>query len=124
MRKSFVAASIAATLALSSLPTLATSTQTNASQQSWQDTLQQAKGQTVYFNAWGGADNINDYIQWAADRIKAEYDVTLKQVKLTDTSDAVNRVLAEKAAGKNSNGSIDLIWLNGENFRAMKDNNL
>ncbi|QUX92037.1 ABC transporter substrate-binding protein [Marinomonas sp. A3A] len=124
MRKSFVAASIAAALALSSLPTLATSTQNNASQQSWQDTLQQAKGQTVYFNAWGGADNINDYIQWAADRIKAEYDVTLKQVKLTDTSDAVNRVLAEKTAGKNSNGSIDLIWLNGENFRAMKDNNL
>ena len=124
MRKSFVAASIAATLALSSLPTLATSTQNNASQQSWQDTLQQAKGQTVYFNAWGGADNINDYIQWAADRIKNKYDVTLKQVKLTDTSDAVNRVLAEKAAGKNNNGSIDLIWINGENFRAMKDNNL
>ena len=119
MKKSYVAASIAATLALSSFSAVA-----NAAPQNWQDTLQQAKGQTVYFNAWGGADNINDYIQWAADRIKDEYDVTLKQVKLTDTSDAVNRVLAEKAAGKNNNGSIDLIWLNGENFRAMKENNL
>ncbi|WOD07244.1 hypothetical protein [Marinomonas sp. GJ51-6] len=29
----------------------------------WQDTLDDAKGQTVYFNAWGGADNINAYIQ-------------------------------------------------------------
>ncbi|ETX11620.1 hypothetical protein MUS1_10145 [Marinomonas ushuaiensis DSM 15871] len=114
MRKSFAAVSITAALALASLP----------AQASWQDTLEEAKGQTVYFNAWGGADNINDYIQWAADRIKDEYDVTLKQVKLTDTSDAVNRVLAEKAAGKNNNGSIDLIWLNGENFRAMKDNQL
>lgn len=119
MKKSFVAASIAATLALTSFSALA-----NSVPPQWQDTLQQAKGQTVYFNAWGGADNINDYIQWAADRIKDEYDVTLKQVKLTDTSDAVNRVLAEKAAGKNTNGSIDLIWLNGENFRAMKDNDL
>lgn len=118
MKKSLLAASIAATFAFTSLSTQASTTET------WQDTLQQAKGQTVYFNAWGGADNINDYIQWAADRIKEEYDVTLKQVKLTDTSDAVNRVLAEKAAGKNTNGSIDLIWLNGENFRAMKDNNL
>ena len=122
MKKSFVAASIAASLALSSMATVAASDQDNAS--AWQKTLQQAKGQTVYFNAWGGADNINDYIQWAADRIQDEYDVTLKQVKLTDTSDAVNRVLAEKAAGKNSEGSIDLIWINGENFRAMKDNNL
>ncbi|RCW95369.1 ABC transporter substrate-binding protein [Marinomonas foliarum] len=118
MKKSLLAASIAATFAFTSLSTQASTTET------WQDTLQHAKGQTVYFNAWGGADNINDYIQWAADRIKEEYDVTLKQVKLTDTSDAVNRVLAEKAAGKNTNGSIDLIWLNGENFRAMKDNNL
>lgn len=118
MKKSLLAVSIAATFAFTSLSTQASTTET------WQDTLQQAKGQTVYFNAWGGADNINDYIQWAADRIKNEYDVTLKQVKLTDTSDAVNRVLAEKAAGKNNNGSIDLIWLNGENFRAMKDNNL
>ena len=114
MKKSFAAASIAAALLFSALPVHA----------DWQDTLQEAKGQTVYFNAWGGADNINDYIRWAADRIEDEYDVTLKQVKLADTADAVNRVLAEKAAGKDSNGSIDLIWLNGENFRAMKDNEL
>lgn len=124
MKKSFIAASIAAALALSSQAVLASQTQNSVTQDTWKNTLQEAKGQTVYFNAWGGADNINDYIQWAADRIKDEYDVTLKQVKLTDTSDAVNRVLAEKAAGKDSNGSIDLIWLNGENFRAMKDNHL
>lgn len=91
---------------------------------SWQDTIEEAKGQTVYFNAWGGADNINDYIQWAAKRIKDEYNVTLKHVKLTDTSDAVSRVLAEKAANKHNKGSVDLIWINGENFRAMKNNDL
>lgn len=119
MKKTIIAASMATALALSSVSALAV-----ASTEQWQQTLEQARGQTVYFNAWGGADNINDYIQWAADRIKDEYDVTLKQVKLTDASDAVNRVLAEKAAGKNHKGSIDLIWLNGENFRAMKDNDL
>lgn len=114
MLKSLIAASISGAL-------LFTSIQAKAD---WQDTLQEAKGQTVYFNAWGGADNVNEYIRWSAKRIKEQYGVTLKQVKLTDTADAVNRVLAEKAAGKNDNGSIDLIWLNGENFRAMKDNQL
>lgn len=114
MIKPFISASISAMLLLASVHAKA----------DWQDTLQAAKGQTVYFNAWGGADNINEYIQWSAKRIKEQYQVTLKQVKLTDTADAVNRVLAEKAAGKDTNGSIDLIWLNGENFRAMKENAL
>ncbi|MEL0636316.1 ABC transporter substrate-binding protein [Marinomonas sp. TI.3.20] len=114
MLKSLIAASISGALLFTSIH----------AQADWQDTLKEAKGQTVYFNAWGGADNINDYIRWSAKHIKEQYDVTLKQVKLTDTSDAVNRVLAEKAAGRNTDGSIDLIWLNGENFRAMKDNNL
>ncbi|MCV2402946.1 ABC transporter substrate-binding protein [Marinomonas sp. C2222] len=114
MKKTFAAASIATALLCTSLN----------SQAAWQDTLSEASGQTVYFNAWGGSDNINNYIMWAADRIKAEYNVTLKHVKLTDTADAVNRVLAEKAANKNDNGSVDLIWINGENFRSMKNNQL
>lgn len=90
----------------------------------WISTLNEAKGQTVYFNAWGGADNINDYIKWVGQRVKKEYGVTLKHVKLADTAEAVSRVLAEKAAGNDTNGSIDLIWLNGENFRTLKNNKL
>ncbi|MEK9552505.1 MAG: ABC transporter substrate-binding protein, partial [Alphaproteobacteria bacterium] len=27
-------------------------------------TVEAARGQTVYFNAWGGDDKINDYIEW------------------------------------------------------------
>ncbi|TPE46567.1 ABC transporter substrate-binding protein [Maribrevibacterium harenarium] len=96
----------------------------NANHPSWSDTLMKAKGQTVYWNAWGGADNINDYIQWVADRVEDEYQVQLEHVKLTDTAHAVSRVLAEKVAGQNDNGSVDLIWINGENFRAMKEGGL
>jgi len=36
----------------------------------------------------------------------------------------VARVLAEKAAGRDSDGSVDLVWINGENFAAMKANDL
>ena len=45
-------------------------------------------------------------------------------MKLSDTADAVARVLAEKAAGNTDAGSVDLIWINGENFAAMKEADL
>ena len=53
-----------------------------------------------------------------------EYGITLKHVKLKDTADAVSRVLAEKSAGKDQKGSVDMIWINGENFVTMKKNGL
>jgi putative thiamine transport system substrate-binding protein len=45
-------------------------------------------------------------------------------VKLTDTTEAVSHVLAEKEAGRHDGGSVDLVWINGENFAAMKSNAL
>ena len=30
----------------------------------WQAVLDEARGQTVYFNAWGGDEVINGYIAW------------------------------------------------------------
>lgn len=86
----------------------------------WPSVVAAAKGQEVYFNAWGGAPNINAYIAWVGDRVKADYGVTLNQVKLDDTANAVNRVVTEKAAGRDEGGSVDLIWINGENFASMK----
>src|SRR4051794_11985244 len=82
--------------------------------------LQQARGQTVYFNAWGGDPRINDYILWAAGELEHRHGVLLRQVKLKDTAEAVSRVLTEKTAGRLDGGSVDLIWINGENFAAMK----
>lgn len=91
---------------------------------SWEDITKKAKGQTVYWNAWGGSEEINAYIKWIGSRVKKDYGITLKHVKLASTADAVSRVLAEKAAGRTSNGSVDLIWINGENFAKMKENGL
>ena len=84
-------------------------------------TLQkEAKGQTVYFNAWGGDTKINNYIGWAKKVLSEKHDIKLVHVKLTDTANAVSRILAEKVAGRSKGGSIDLLWVNGENFAAMK----
>ena len=90
----------------------------------WNSVKKAARGQTVYFNAWGGSDGINDYIRWAADQVQAKYGVTVKHVKITDIGNVVSRILAEKSAGRKSGGSVDLMWINGENFRAMKANGL
>lgn len=86
--------------------------------------VEAADGQTVYFNAWGGDERINAYIDWVGDQVSARYGITVQHVKLSDTADAVARVLAERAAGNRTTGSIDLIWINGENFAAMKEADL
>ena len=99
-------------------------TVTTAQSDTWPQTLNRARGQTVYFNAWGGSDGINAYIEWAADQIKKRYGVNLKHVKVTDIGEVVSRILAEKSAGRTQDGSVDLMWINGENFRAMKSNQL
>ena len=90
----------------------------------WDAIVAKAKGQTVYWNAWGGDERINAYVAWAGERIWTDYGVTLRHVKLSDTGEAVSRVLAEKTAGRDTDGSVDLIWINGENFAAMKQNQL
>ena len=114
LRRTFLA--LAASLALSPAWAIDVS--------DWDAVKKEARGQTVYFNAWGGADNINAFIDWAAGRLAQEYGVTLKHVKLEDTASAVATVLAEKTAGRDMEGSIDLIWINGENFAAMKRGSL
>ncbi len=96
----------------------------NAGAQDWDETLAEARGQTVYWNAWGGDEQINDYIAWVGGRVAARHGVELVHVKLTDTAEAVARVVAEKAAGRTEGGAVDLIWINGENFSAMKAQDL
>lgn len=90
----------------------------------WQQITEQAKGQTVYFHAWGGSQEINNYIRWAGSELQKDYGVTLKHVKVTDIAETTTRLIAEKAAGKNSGGSVDIVWINGENFKSMKSNDL
>ena len=90
----------------------------------WDAVLAEAEDQTVYWNAWGGSTTTNDFIEWVGTRVKAEHGVTLEHVKLADTADAVSRVIAEKSGGKDAGGAIDMIWINGANFSAMKQADL
>ena len=90
----------------------------------WDQTLDQARGQTVFWNAWGGDQRTNDFITWVGEQTQDRFGVSVQQVKLSDTAEAVTRVLSEKAAGRDNGGSVDLIWINGPNFLAMKEQGL
>lgn len=83
-----------------------------------------ARGQSVFFHAWSGDPSINAYIDWVGDEVEARYGITLEHVRVTDTADVVGIVLAESAAGRERGGSVDLVWINGENFIALKDADL
>ena len=86
----------------------------------WPTVLRAARGSSVYFNAWAGDEAINRYLAWAASRVQAEFGIELVHVKINDVAEAVARVLAERAAGRDTGGSIDLLWLNGENFATLR----
>jgi len=88
----------------------------------WEEVVAAADGTTVNWFMWGGADTINTHVdEEIGGPLLEQYKLTLNRVPLENTADAVNKVLNEKAAGKDSGGSIDLIWINGENFRTLKD---
>ncbi|QOD11866.1 ABC transporter substrate-binding protein [Psychrobacter sp. 28M-43] len=90
----------------------------------WQQIEAQGSNQDVYFYAWGGDPQINAYLQWVADQVDDKYNINLVHVKLSDTSEAVSRVLAEKSAHNDDQGSVDLVWINGANFATMSENSL
>lgn len=92
--------------------------------ENWQSISQQARGQTVWFNAWGGDPAVNRYLDWVSAEVKRDYAVDLRIVHIADAADAVKRIQTEARAGRSRGGSIDLLWINGENFRTLKQANL
>ncbi|WP_199758107.1 ABC transporter substrate-binding protein [Micromonospora sp. Llam0] len=81
----------------------------------------EARGQTVNLFMYGGDDGANRYIdEVVAPAARQQLDVGINRVPVTDTALAVNKVLGERQAGRASGGSVDLVWINGENFRTGK----
>lgn len=88
---------------------------------SWDQVVNQAKGTTVNYAMWSGDEDRNRFFQGpVAERFKQSYQITLRVIPLADTADVTNKLLNEKGAGKNRGGSIDMVWINGENFRTAR----
>jgi putative spermidine/putrescine transport system substrate-binding protein len=77
----------------------------------------------VRFYMWGGSVSINSWIDnYVAPELKKRYGITLIRVP-ADARVFVNKLLAEKQAGRTT-GAIDLVWINGENFKNAMENGL
>ncbi len=81
----------------------------------WDDVLVEAEGQTVDLWMYGGDQRGNAYVDDVLAPAAAQLGVTLRRVPVADTKDAMRRLLAERAAGADD-GSVDLVWVNGDNF--------
>lgn len=81
----------------------------------WPAVLSEAQGQEVSLWMWGGDARGNSYVDDVLAPAAAELGVTLRRVPVADTQDALQRILAERQAGRRD-GSVDLVWVNGENF--------
>ncbi len=92
------------------------SSTTRYSTTEWKKILSEAKGQTVNWYMWGGGAKINTYVNEYLGAEAKKLGITLNQVKLNGTAEAVNKVLGEKQAGNTTKGAVDMIWINGENF--------
>ncbi len=89
----------------------------------WEEIVEAAKGTTVTFYGWGGDENRNAWLNsTVADYVKDNYDITLEVVGM-NIDEILAKLSGEKQAGSDS-GSIDMIWINGENFYSAKANGL
>lgn len=89
---------------------------------SWEDVQARAKEEgVVNLYYWGGSDPINIWMDSIVTPALAKLGVKLNPVRITGTKDAIDLVLAEKGSGKGlGEGSVDAIWVNGENFATLK----
>lgn len=88
----------------------------------WAAVQERAKSEgTVNLYYWGGNDTLNVWMDSVVAPALAAEGVKLNPVRITATKDAVDLILAEKSAGKGiGEGSVDAVWLNGENFATLK----
>lgn len=92
-----------------------------AGELSWEDVLARAAEEgTVNWFHWGGSEELNTWIDTVVKPDLAELGITLETSRLTNTRDAVDLVIADDAAGRGvGEGSVDAIWINGENFATL-----
>ena len=88
----------------------------------WDDIVRQARGSEVSFAMWAGDEERNRYFRGpVTEALRARYDIALRIAPFSDTAEIVNKLSTERNAGRVTGGSIDMVWINGENFRSARD---
>lgn len=97
-----------------------------AGELSWEDVLAKAAEEgTVNWFHWGGSEELNSWIDTVVKPDLAELGISLETSRIPNTRDAVDLVIADNAAGRGiGEGSVDAIWINGENFATLSRQSL
>ncbi|MFQ6852586.1 ABC transporter substrate-binding protein [Streptomyces sp. 35M1] len=90
----------------------------------WAQLRTAAKGQSVNLFMFGGDKGANSHIDDEVAPAAKKLGITVKRVPVADTQDAVQKILGDQRAGKDGGGAVDLVWVNGENFRTGKQADL
>ncbi len=122
-RRSFVKLAGAAALAASAGSAALTSNAFGLDATDWDAVVEAARGSKVAWYGWGGSAPRNELITGTlAPRLKEKYDIDLELVGM-DINDILTQLSGEFQAGLTEDGgSIDFIWINGENFASAKKN--
>lgn len=97
--------------------------ETSIEEMSFDELKEAAKGSTVTFYGWGGDEKLNEWLDDVfAPQMKEKYDITMERVPM-DIDQILSQLSGEIQAGE-EDGSIDMIWINGENFQSAKENNM
>ena len=97
--------------------------QADPADMSFEELTEAARGTTVTFYGWGGDELLNQWLDDVfAPRMKEKYDITMERVPM-DIDQVLSQLSGEIQAGE-EDGSIDMIWINGENFQSAKENGM
>ncbi len=82
--------------------------------------VEQARGSKVRWYMFGGWAHVNSWVDtYVAGEMKKKYNIDLVRVPM-DAGVFINKLLNEKAANRKT-GNIDLLWINGENFKNARE---
>lgn len=99
--------------------------------QSFEEIQKEAKGSTVTFYGWGGDEDLNRWLrEYYVPRMKEKYDINVQVVPM-NIDEILSQLSGEKQANpvlplnENDNtGAIDMVWINGENFKSASENQM
>lgn len=98
-------------------------TSTDLSIMTWEEIVEAAKGTTVAYYGYGGDEALNQWMDnYVTNALKEQYDITLTRTDM-GADGYMAKMTNEKQAGT-VKGDMDILWINGENFYAAKENNL
>jgi putative spermidine/putrescine transport system substrate-binding protein len=95
----------------------------NVLEKPYEQILNEARGSEVSIYMWGGSKEVNNYFdEFVIPNVKELYDIKINRVPIDDVKSVLQKIELEK--NSNKKGSIDIIWINGENFKIAKTKDL